>query len=300
MLRHETTNPECEFLANQDICFRARAVLPLAVDGDSHPPLLSPSAPGSIQKVTDLAGYVKIWTTLANKEEFISASALFRGLYLQLIFWCKVMGDTGSICGRGWAGIGSVLGCDGKTCRKFLGNFQEKSFLTYTENSDGSITVNIPKYRHWQEIDVKGVVEKSRKNPEKSRLLDQTRPDHGPRRAKTDTENHHKKAVVYFCEIYEKAIGEKYDFKRAKDGNLVKRLLKTYGFEKFCVLVDQLFRSTDSFILSTDRGIGVLSACSNKLVQELALPDSPLAGLSLTGKATAANIAKVLKEYDDD
>ncbi len=84
----------------------------------------------------------------------------------------------------------------------------------------------------------------------------------------SDKKSDHSRAVKYFCEAYETKFGHKYDFKRAKDGALVKRLLNTYEISGFEKMVDQLFKSTDSFIETTDRGIAVLSACSTKLMQE--------------------------------
>jgi uncharacterized protein YdaU (DUF1376 family) len=77
----------------------------------------------------------------------------------------------------------------------------------------------------------------------------------------------HTRAVKYFCDSFEKHFKVKYDFKKSKDGALVKRLVETYGTVGFKQITDELFRSTDSFIVDTDRGIGVLSGCSNKLMQ---------------------------------
>ncbi len=77
----------------------------------------------------------------------------------------------------------------------------------------------------------------------------------------------HGKAIKFFCDSYESFFSQKYNFKKGKDGANVKRLLETYGLETFKQLVRRLFDSRDKFIRESDRGIGVLSGCSNKLAQ---------------------------------
>lgn len=80
----------------------------------------------------------------------------------------------------------------------------------------------------------------------------------------------HGQAVKYFCDKYKEKIGMPYYFMGAKDGSLIKRLLSTYGFDYLKRLIDQLFVTDNEFITSqAGRSIGVLSACSNKLAQEV-------------------------------
>ena len=59
--------------------------------------------------------------------------------------------------------MGSLWGCDRKTCGKVLGNLAEKSLCTYSKNEDGVITILLPKYKYWQDLDVKTLREKSGK-----------------------------------------------------------------------------------------------------------------------------------------
>ncbi len=76
----------------------------------------------------------------------------------------------------------------------------------------------------------------------------------------------HKMIVDYFCIKYQKAIGEKYDF-RKKDAKLIHDLLKIWTPEKLKSMIDTMFNCQDKFINESARTIGVLSSCSNKLAQ---------------------------------
>jgi hypothetical protein len=81
----------------------------------------------------------------------------------------------------------------------------------------------------------------------------------------------HGQAVKYFCDKYKEKIGMPYHFMNAKDGSLIKRLLSVYGFDHLKRLIDQLFVTDNEFITGqAGRSIGVLSACANKLAQEVA------------------------------
>jgi hypothetical protein len=102
-----------------------------------------------------------------------------RGLFLQLLVECKRQLDDGYVRVRDRAALGSLGGCDRKTSGKSLGILAEKSLCTYEENGSGGIVIHIPNYLEWQGIDVKGVREKSRKNPTKIPPLrpDKIRPD---------------------------------------------------------------------------------------------------------------------------
>lgn len=110
-----------------------------------------------------MAGYVKMWTTITDNDKFLSLSFAERSGYLQLLIFAKKGRDDGTICFRNWAHLGSDWGCDRKTGGKVLRKLRDISLCTYTENESGVIQVTIPNYKQWQEIDVKGVREKSRK-----------------------------------------------------------------------------------------------------------------------------------------
>lgn len=127
-----------------------------------------------------MAGYVKVWTTISDNDKFLSLSLIQRGAYLQLLISAKKGRDDGTIYYRDWTALGSDWGCDRKTSGKILGILREKSLCTYTQNSDSVIQIEIANYKHWQEIDVKGVREKPRNSPGKIPPLkaNQSKPKH--------------------------------------------------------------------------------------------------------------------------
>lgn len=224
-----------------------------------------------------MAGYVKIWTTLRNNTEFLSLSMSQRGMYLQLILACKEQRDDGTVCFRNVAGLGSACSCERSTAGKTLRILAEKSLLTYTQNNTGVLTIILPNYKHWQDIDVGKVREKSRKISGKipPPILDQPnldQPIHSPAKLPvvSTTNPDHSKAVKYFCDTYLEKYKVKYLFADRKDGAIIKRLLATFGFDFFCRLVDQIHVTNDEFIVSKGKvTLGVLSACANKLTQEI-------------------------------
>lgn len=71
--------------------------------------------------------------------------------------------------------------------------------------------------------------------------------------------------VEYFVkDNYEKTRNRKYHFS-AKDGYLVKRLLKTFGLKELKRLVDLFFASKDKFICKSGYSIGAFSSVVNSL-----------------------------------
>ena len=104
----------------------------------------------------------------------MSLSGTARGAYLQLIVAAKDQRDDGTVCYRSVAAAGSDWGLDRRTASKVLTILQQKCLLSYTENGSGVITIQLPNYKEWQEIDVDGVRQKRRKNVTKIPSL---RPD---------------------------------------------------------------------------------------------------------------------------
>lgn len=98
-----------------------------------------------------MISYAKIWTTIASSPKFKSFKSTGRGIWLQLIILAKLYGDTGYVTFSSWADGGSQTGCDGKTFRKFLGKFQEKSMLTI-ERTEPVIMIYITNYIKWQRL----------------------------------------------------------------------------------------------------------------------------------------------------
>lgn len=155
-----------------------------------------------------MAGYVKVWTTIKSNEEFLSLTLIQRGAWYEILVDAKLQRDDGTVVYRNKEAMGHSWGCEGKTAWKILGHlgentgkiqgnfpeisgkksghFQEKvgkksgnfpdiSLLTYSQNDSGVISINIPKYNHWQELNVKSLVENSRKKQGKIPPL---RPEH--------------------------------------------------------------------------------------------------------------------------
>lgn len=247
-----------------------------------------------------MAGYLKLWTTLSDNENFLSLSGSQRGLYIQILLAIKKGRDDGTVGYSSWVDLGSATGIEGKTARKNLDILQENSLLTYTTNSNKVILIKVPNYKHWQGIDVHRVREKVRKKsgkipplrPDQTRPK-QTRPDH---LSSPDKSGDHKEAIEYWCSKYLDTFKIKYDFRSGKDGMAVKRLLATFGLEVLCQIIDRMFTSDDPFYRTGGgRTLTVLSANANKLAQELARQDSFLDQLSEAGRATYLAGQEVLR-----
>jgi hypothetical protein len=215
-----------------------------------------------------MAGYAKIWTDCFQDDWFVSMNSHGRGLWLQLIVWAKLQGDTGTICFRSWGAAAMAWGCDDQIAAKYVAFFAstQKCELIKTKNC---ITIKILNYQYYQEVDAKEHIKKRKQRCEKSRrifpLPDQTRPDQTILSKGTFD---HKEAIDYFCQKYQEKTKEKYIFDGGKDGKIVKGLLKSVGLEKFKILVDRMFETDDPFI--KDRAgysISILKACANKLIQ---------------------------------
>lgn len=120
-----------------------------------------------------------MWTTLRNNEGFLALSCNARGAYMQLILAAKEQRDDGTVCYRNVAAMGADWGCDRSTSAKILRKLAENSLCTHTTNGQGVITIKVTNYRHWQDLTVVELVEKSKKNPREIPSLrpDQTKPE---------------------------------------------------------------------------------------------------------------------------
>lgn len=211
-----------------------------------------------------MSGYVKIWTDIFNDEWFTSLSLTERGMWFQLITYCKLSGDTSRINLRSFRAIGALFGCDGKTAANILRKFCDNSALQLDE-SNGIISIYLPNYEKHQRLRKPSDRGKVTDNSATNKIrLDKIKED------KVDAPKNpaHKRMVDYFCQKYQDHFEEKYSFKGGKDGQLMARLLKQWGEEKLKVLIDNLFSTKDSFIIDAGRTVGVLAACDNKLAQE--------------------------------
>lgn len=260
-----------------------------------------------------MASYVKLWTTLLDDPEFLSLSMAQRGAYVQLILACKNGRDDGMVSYRDGTALGSAWGCDRKTSGKTLGILAEKSLCSYSKNDGGVITIRLPNYKRWQDMTVEKVREKRRKIPAKIPPLrpdqiraDKTRPDKSKpeqssgkkpepsKRKIPDTD--HGRLIQYWSNLYEERFEAKYDFKGGQDGSIIKRLLKTFGFEKCCDMMETFFNSDDEFLRKAGKTIGVLSSQSNKLIQKIVLADDPLSKFSPAAQKTIENARQILEK----
>ena len=111
-----------------------------------------------------------------------------------------------------------------------------------------------------------------------------------------DKKREHQDIILYWMELYHQKIGAPYLFQRAKDATIVSRLLKVYGYDRLKRLMDQMFITSDPFICKrAGRTLGVLSACANKLSQEIAALATDR--LSDAGRTTAMNAKKVWEKF---
>lgn len=104
---------------------------------------------------------------MRTNPKFLELKLNGRGFLVLTWLLCKDQRDDGRIFLRNFQHWGDEMGCDRKTAVKLAGEIQEKSFWVVTESESGVLQVDIANYKEWQEIDVKGVREKSRKNPTK-------------------------------------------------------------------------------------------------------------------------------------
>ena len=108
-----------------------------------------------------MSSYAKIWTDIFNDEWFLSLSATQRAIWLQLIITAKMYGDTGLVSGRSGGALGSLWGCDGKTCGKILGKFLSDQKIELRKNPTGGMVIKILNYDYWQRLRKPGDKEKS-------------------------------------------------------------------------------------------------------------------------------------------
>lgn len=241
-----------------------------------------------------MATYAKIWTDIFNDDFFSSLSLAERGMWMQLFTYAKLCGDTARINLRSFRTIGSILGCDGKTAKRILRKFSANSAVELVENK-GNITItlcNYEKHQHFRRPedrqDYKIIAENSPLiREDKINKVGAKNPDH-------------QKAIEYWMQKYEAEIGVPYNFVGRKEGPIIKRLLKAYGLDVLKQIMDQIFITQDEFIRKKGgRTLGVLSACVNKLAQEVFVKDSPLDQLSEAGRATALNAQAYLRDLEE-
>lgn len=132
--------------------------------------------------------YAKIWTSMFNDNWFISLPCNARGLWIQLVVYAKMVGDTGVVSMRSYSAMAAVCGCDDSSVAKYLRKFAEVGKINLIETGEKSLTIEIVNYDYYQRGDVVSdfkngenspKVEKSEK-PKSAKIRpipDQTRPD---------------------------------------------------------------------------------------------------------------------------
>lgn len=81
--------------------------------------------------------------------------------------------------------------------------------------------------------------------------------------------------MKHYHDGYLKRFSEKPQINGAKDGAILKRLEKAHGQDAVIARIDRMLDSTDPFIASSGRTIGVLQACWNKLAGPLRAGQRP-------------------------
>ncbi len=218
-----------------------------------------------------MGGYAKAWTDMFDDEWFVGLSNYDRGIYLQLFIYAKQKGDTGTIIERKLSICAALMSCDVRIFRRSLAKMQSSGKLSVVE-TPVKAEITITDYEYYQRLKKVEPRKSAAKVQQKCSTNAPIRREDKIRAEKITTpdKSGHKEAVVYFCKKYHKHFNIKYDFTK-KDGAIVKRLLGTHGLKTLKLLIDRLFLTDDDFVAKqAGRTLGVLSACSNKLGQEVA------------------------------
>ena len=101
-----------------------------------------------------MAGYVKIWTDIENDSWFISLNGNERGLWLQMIVYCKNHGDSGEIFLRNISHCATTFGFDRATMGRMLRKFAENERIELQLDSK-PVRIKLLKYKYWQELSLK-------------------------------------------------------------------------------------------------------------------------------------------------
>ena len=96
----------------------------------------------------------------------------------------------------------------------------------------------------------------------------------------------HARIIEYWMHLHHNRFNEKYDFKGKKDGPIIKRVLKNYGYEKSCQIMETFFNSDDDFIKKAGYTLGVFSSQINKLIQKPILVNDPMSKFSEAAQKT--------------
>lgn len=191
-----------------------------------------------------MAGYAKMWTTMYNDSWFVSLSCAQRGFFLQLIVLAKMWGDTGVITVKSCHALSQNVGLDGKTTRKFLGDFLSRGTLTLLSDGPKILSIKITNYEYWQGLRLeKGGKIPKETPPPISENSAPTKPNQTkPEQTKEDSPAY--AARLFWMSEYQDKIGRVYLFKKL-DGIHITAIVKAVGLEEFKKMVTWLFTTSD-------------------------------------------------------
>ena len=186
-------------------------------------------------------------------------------------------------------------------------NLSPHFIILYSINKTNYIKIiNFEKHQsiHWNES------ESLIPEPQEDSLIDPCRSLDSPlqvskgiskRRSKSKGKSNGGDEIVrevtdYFCELFLKTTGNKYDFTK-KDGVLFAQLIKKYEVEKVKQIIYMFFCSNDSFIQEAGYTVGVLKSQINKLLSK---EYKPLDNRSEQQKRNDEVFARVIKKDQEE
>lgn len=114
-----------------------------------------------------MAGYLKLWTTLLSNETYVSLPIAAKALYYHLLLRAKEQRDDGTVVTRSEHALSMELACDKRTLSKMLRILSQACMVTVAKLPNGALTITIPKYKYWQDIDIKSLRKKIGKRKQK-------------------------------------------------------------------------------------------------------------------------------------
>lgn len=96
-----------------------------------------------------MSGFAKIWTGIFNDEWFMGLSATGRGIFIQLIVYAKLMGDTGGFFIKSVTLLAQMCGADRATTSKFLHSCHDLGKIVL-EKRGKTLSITITNYQYWQ------------------------------------------------------------------------------------------------------------------------------------------------------
>lgn len=229
-----------------------------------------------------MAGYTKIWTTIYSDSWFLSLSGNQRGLWLQMLVWAKLMGDTGHIFGQSYDIFAQNFALDRRTLRRYLTKMTEDCRITVTKMPSGGLDVFIRNYQYWQSLkrykDHLMNAKNAPNNKQNTSLPSQSKSEQvsvekekkglpaKKKRAIPDT--NHAKFIDYFSSKHKNQFEFDYPFESAKDGKLVKELLKAYKIDILLRMIDVFFADRSEFLNKAGYKISTFQSQAITLAQK--------------------------------